>query len=219
LGRSSGGLGRPNSEELETLQSLIDTFAKRTKVPVTTLLTSDLGVTLPLHISLSRSLQVPTEGREELLSAVTETISKAGVNSFTVTSRGLKWVSNYDGTRWFLALVLNRVDNDGLNRLLVACNQVAGGKGYPTLYTKQRDAQNRDEEDYSNCFHFSLAWSLASNIDAKSSDVVLEDIWKGSVAHGLEVLVDTVLVKIGNAVHSIKLDSRTKASSQQNAFK
>ncbi|KAF2674920.1 hypothetical protein BT63DRAFT_435931 [Microthyrium microscopicum] len=204
---------RPNDSELENLQSLIDAFAKQSKVPITSLLTSDLDAPLPLHISLSRSLQVPTEGRDELLSAVTDSITNTAVKSFPAEASRLKWVPNYDKTRWFLSLALKRPPYDELKLLLVACNKTAKAKGYPMLYTRPNSSdQDMDSRDYTEFFHFSLAWSLASDIDAKSSNAVLDDIWKNSEAQDLDIMVDTVLAKIGNAIHSIKLGSRASRS-------
>jgi len=80
------------------------------------------------------------------------------------------------------------------------------------LYTRPNSSQEDIEKrDYSECFHFSLAWSLATDVDAKTSSPALDEFWEDSEAQELEVMVDTALVKIGNAVHSIKLDSQTKA--------
>jgi len=140
---------------------------------VTSSLSNDLDVAQPLHISLSRSLQVPTQRREELLSSMRSAITSSRVNRFDIAPGGLKWVSNYDQTRWFLALELEKPENDGLNRLLKACNQAAFAQQYPTLYTETND----QSADFSKYFHFSLAWSLIPDTSHKNMTAMLEKVW------------------------------------------
>lgn len=68
--------------------------------------------------------------REEL----TSTLRKASVAPFSVDFDKLKWVPNFDRTRWFLVLGIQKPANDELNRLLTACNTAAEHCGHPALY-------------------------------------------------------------------------------------
>ena len=49
-------------------------------------------------------------------------------------------MSNFDSTRWFLALRLSQPEGDGLNRLLKMCNEVVKEFGQPLLYEKSEHA-------------------------------------------------------------------------------
>ena len=55
--------------------------------------------------------------------------------SFEVAVTGLEWVANYENTRWFLVLKLEKAPQDGLNKLLHVSNQTAKEFGQPPLYT------------------------------------------------------------------------------------
>jgi hypothetical protein len=177
-----------------------------------------LEVPLPLHISLSRSIQVPAERREELLNNVTNVIKASQIKAFHVAPSGLKWVSNYDGTRWFLALTLEKPDHDELNRLLTLCNRIVIAQGYPALYAEAIAAV----ADFSSYFHFSLAWSLVSDVLNKDMISLLERVWQsdiGIVCQRIRIPVNSVLLKIGNNVHSIDLGTKISASSSNNTFR
>jgi U6 snRNA phosphodiesterase len=165
-----------------------------------------------LHISLSRSLSVPTDQRDIVLSSVTRAIRASGVKEFTVKlGPSLSWVANYDKTRWFLAARAEPRESDGneLNKLLWACNSAVGDLGFDTLYMPK--GQEKEQLDRSNFFHFSLAWCLASLAQTRNlSQDILDDAWQRKDAdevRQLTMLVDTVLMKVGNAVHAISLGS------------
>ena len=90
---------------------------------------------------------------------------------FEVSVDRLLWAANYDQSRWFFALGVARLERDELNGLLAACNRAAGECGYPLLYdtvvegerlAEPVDAVGGQHLDRSECFHFSLAWSLTS---------------------------------------------------------
>lgn len=117
------------------------------------LLQSDLGVELPLHISLSRSLALTTDQRRPFLDAIEQDATESRIapyafsgrvqydladldSSFELTVTGMDWVSNYEGNRWFLVLRLGKPEHDGLNRLLRLSNTVAETFGQPPLYAK-----------------------------------------------------------------------------------
>lgn len=133
-------------------------------------------------------------------------------HSITVTPDSLKWVSNHERTRWFLVLHVARPAADGLNRLLALSNRALAAFDQPSLYAPSRDVRrNRARvahdptgsvEDYSACFHVSLAWSLVEPSRAEEERV--EGLELGAV-RGMRVKFDSVKLKIGNHVESIAL--------------
>ncbi|KAL9101563.1 MAG: hypothetical protein Q9163_003192 [Psora crenata] len=127
------------------------------------LLESDLGAALPLHISLSRPMVLKGAQRQPFLALLDSRIRKSGMqpyvlcllpcshfgyadvagNSFQVSTAGLDWVANHDHSRWFLVFRLNRAPNDSLNKLLRMANETAANFGQPALYECSVDGQNR----------------------------------------------------------------------------
>src|SRR4051812_31170333 len=70
---------------------------KRLPVPdIIPSLQSDLGALLPLHVSLSRTLQIKTEDREPFLESLTTSLRRVAVRAFHFHFLGLKWVPNYE---------------------------------------------------------------------------------------------------------------------------
>jgi hypothetical protein len=199
------------TELVASLEEVLD------DVELHTLLLSDLSVSLPLHISLSRSLQVPTDRRQSFLEAVTQAIKGIRVKSFDVHLPKLVWAPNYDRTRWFLAAGAMAV-GDELNSLLRACNKAAVGQGHGALYAKAserptgtKEPPAQEPEDFSDYFHFSLAWSLKSAKDTVKLQQSLLNVFeqkKFDNVRDIKVNFDQVLVKIGNEVHTIGLGMR-----------
>lgn len=64
-----------------------------------------------------------------------------------MTVRGLEWVANYENTRWFLVLKLEKAPQNGLNKLLHLSNQTVTSFGQPPLYIDSQqssvDGQSR----------------------------------------------------------------------------
>jgi len=83
--------------------------------------------------------------------------------SFHVSPQTLKWVSNYEKTRWFLVLRVSRPKYNNLNRLLNLCNSVLHRFGQPPLYAKSAENQNGIED---------LAFTYALNSDSNSKSEV-----------------------------------------------
>ncbi|KAJ5580989.1 hypothetical protein N7450_007290 [Penicillium hetheringtonii] len=79
---------------------------------------------------------------------------------FHVSPQTLKWVSNYEKTRWFLVLRVSRPKYNNLNRLLNLCNSVLHRFGQPPLYAKLDENQNGIED---------LAFTYALNSDSDSN--------------------------------------------------
>lgn len=189
-------------------------------------LQSELGVPLPLHISLSRTLQLHATQRDAFVEALGAELARARLRPFEATFTGLKWVSNYEGNRFFLVLCIARPEHDELNKLLKASNRVAAAFTLPQLYayanaqSHARDAMKGkkgrrklvtndvlavadDVQDFSDAFHISIAWtldplsgSIGSSIDLSTKEAELQKL------SSLSVHFTTAKAKIGNAVHT-----------------
>ncbi|TKA53640.1 hypothetical protein B0A49_10281, partial [Cryomyces minteri] len=106
----------PDATETEKLQNLVS--AARPPNPsapqpqpqptIHSLLTNDLGVALPLHISLSRPLILQTDQKDAFLTSMTSALTHSGVKPFTVSPTSLVWHPNDGGSRYFLVLRLAR---------------------------------------------------------------------------------------------------------------
>ncbi|KAF2013438.1 hypothetical protein BU24DRAFT_350263 [Aaosphaeria arxii CBS 175.79] len=237
----------PSQSESDHLLTLIETVrttitrandARPKPLPIPTItpsLRSQLGAPLPLHISLSRTLQLKTDARESFLETLTSRLRKASVKPFEVEFTSLKWVPNFQRNRWFLVLGTARPPNDELNRLLAACNAAAQQEGHQGLYTSsggkgegpmqeddttppaKRIKSNRqppsDPDDRTQNFHISIAWNLAEP----------DALWRDLVG-GIDVRAtlgsrpaaaapfDAVKARVGNAVHSLPLGGAATSS-------
>lgn len=233
--------GHPTPSETSILNSLITKAgALGANSGVHSLLLSDLSAPLPLHISLSRSLVLKTDQRDDFLQHATANLRDALVRPFTVGSSKLEWYPNHDKTRWFLSLSVAAPKHNELNRLLDACNQAAASMHQPKLYVpiegeaisksdcKKRKTSNlgvTDDEqatltnsasipDCSNFFHISLAWSLSPQ---KLDEEALSSNASKSALSGLSTTFDVVKVKIGNVITPIAL-SKKKTSRVSKGF-
>jgi hypothetical protein len=187
-------------------------------------LQSELGAPLPLHVSLSRTLQIRKEDREDFLETLTSCLRRAAVQSFPFRFQGLKWVPNFERSRWFLVLSIEKPGQDELNRLLNACNEATRRCGHPGLYVgghgdgpmesntvddeRKRRKGLQDEGrivDRSDRFHISIAWNLEEP-DASWTSLIKEiDVSKH--VQSPHALFDTVKARIGNVVHNVNLKS------------
>ncbi|KAK8243826.1 U6 snRNA phosphodiesterase Usb1 [Phyllosticta capitalensis] len=237
----------PNPSESSILSTLLQrveaatsnfTRLASTKSPeqhIHTLLLTPLSTRAPLHISLSRTLPLPTEKRQPFLDALTSRIRGSGARPFDAAFSGLKWVPNFDRSRWFLVLGVERPDGDILNKLLLASNQTAKAFGYPELYNQtarghgdgvdmsgswgsaagadQVDGKSHkndfvaSKDDRTHAFHVSLAWSLEAPPDGLSDIAAEKDVkqWLEQEVGKMTVRFDVVKAKVGNAIHSIEL--------------
>ncbi|KAH9873795.1 hypothetical protein IAQ61_004422 [Plenodomus lingam] len=198
------------------------TRAKQLPIPeIIPSLQSDLASPLPLHISLSRTLQIKTEDRSVFLESLEHSIRNSAVRTFHYAFHGLKWVPNFDRSRWFLVLNITRPPQDELNRLLNACNQAAQKHGHAGLYTGGEgdgpmEASETSPEstkrkaptlgDRSAFFHVSIAWNLSEPAPEWISWVKNIDV--GAFTQPPEAAIDVVKVRIGNVVTSIALGSK-----------
>ncbi|KAF4220510.1 hypothetical protein CNMCM8980_001170 [Aspergillus fumigatiaffinis] len=162
------------------------------------LLTSELGVQLPLHISLSRPVVLRTEQRQPFMDMFQMALQESSVPAFSVNPYSLDWVSNYEMTRWFLVLRATKPAKDNLNRLLGLSNRSLAHFGQPPLYA---DTQ---PEDFSHCFHISLAWTLTEPTPEQKKKIEAIDLRR---LQSLTIHFDCVKVKIGNNISSIPLST------------
>lgn len=134
---------------------------------------------------------------------------------FEILPDTLDWASNYDETRWFLVLRVQKPAHDGLNGLLNLSNTALACFDQPPLYaaSSHKNSQNRalprgDKgstllEDYSNCFHISLAWSLSRPSAKDRERVAGIDL---RALRERRIAFDSVKAKMGNNVVSIPLE-------------
>ncbi|OMP87443.1 UPF0406 protein [Diplodia seriata] len=246
----------PNAVESRTLQSLLSAVERAVALYFHTSPSSDaagappqqtvhsslltpLSTPAPLHVSLSRTLPLPTDTRSPFLEALAANLRRSGARPFEAQFDGLRWVPNFDRSRWFLVLGVRRPPNDEPNRLLLAANQAAKKFGYPELYAgtdrKQQHAEGVDmtggwgtttatenpegtkgfvdgKNDRSNAFHVSLAWSLEPPPDELREFSGVEevaDLMKQDVAQ-MSVRFDVLKVKVGNAIHALDIAPKRK---------
>ncbi|PYI03898.1 hypothetical protein BO78DRAFT_374214 [Aspergillus sclerotiicarbonarius CBS 121057] len=213
----------PSKDELSILSDVIAQLNDRLDDSTTqlhSLLHSDLGAQLALHISLSRPVVLRTEQRQPFLEEFQSALRESSIPTFDVTTKSLDCVSNYEKTRWFYVLRADKPEADSLNRLLRLSNRSLARFEQPPLYetsqdvaavlkSKSRTAQPQVSQeigqtggDHSHCFHVSLAWSLTGPSSEEREQIVSIDLRK---VRGLSIRFDCVKVKIGNNVSSMPL--------------
>ncbi|KAL2353123.1 U6 snRNA phosphodiesterase Usb1 [Cryomyces antarcticus] len=227
----------PDATETEKLQNLIS--AAHSPDPSTTLpsppqpqptihplLTNDLGVALPLHISLSRPLALQTDQKDAFLASITSALAHSGVTPFAVSATSLAWHPNDDSSRYFLVLRLARSVGDALNRLLEASNDVAARFGLHGLYApaparrqkgtipaKPADLYSQpatakpappQHQDRTDAFHISVAWSLSPMTDLSTPAVQPTPLAPQMPA----IRFSEVKVRIGRDVSVVPLGGR-----------
>ena len=159
---------------------------------------------------------------------------------FDVSVTGFDWTANYEKTRWFLVMRLDRAPQDGLNELLRMSNSAVQKFGQPTLYTdsqasraahpiytqghkkRQRGSKKPDSASKDSLSQM----ELANYVDASDSFHVSigwtlttpsESLSKklDHASHdfrAMRISVNSVKVKIGNSITSIPLASKVDTS-------
>ena len=154
---------------------------------------------------------------------------------------GFDWTANYEKTRWFLVMHLDRAPKDGLNELLRMSNTVVQRFGQPTLYTDSQSSRathpmytqvhKNHRKDSTKSGSASSKDSLphtelANYVDASTSFHVSigwtltppSDSSSKNFKHAshdfqaMKISVDSVKVKIGNSITSIPLVSKIDTS-------
>lgn len=136
--------------------------------------------------------------------------------SFPITFNGCDWASNYEGTRWFLALRVAKPLEDNLNKLLRVCNDTVQSHGQPPLYASaappdpDTPAQNKlppqspsQQKDLSSSFHISIAWALTAPPRTSNDPAAPKIVKLGSAS--TPIMASEIKAKIGNVVTSIPL--------------
>ena len=198
--------GYPQERHEKDIDFMIKS-AQQADANVHSFLRSNLGVQLPLHISLSAPLVLETEQKDAFQQAVKDAIRDPGVRSFIVSPVSVDWVPNSDKSRYFLVLKLTRPPNNDLNKLLRACNACARRYKLQELYQAAEpelspNLETRTTESKDNPFHISIAWTLykpsVSATDALKQALPAE-LTEASIAF------DTVKLKIGNVIYDLPL--------------
>ncbi|KAI0995018.1 hypothetical protein K3495_g13162 [Podosphaera aphanis] len=220
----------PSTKERDLLCALIETLESNftpidSTLTVNSFLFSDLGAPLPLHISLSRSIQLTTLQKDHFLCSLQQLVESSGVRPFYSTLIDLEWVANFEKTRWFLVLRVSRPDANEFNRLLHLSNIIAQRFDQPRLYSKPDKAASpsmridskaknpcnkscidwSDMQDVSAAFHVSIAWTLRPpsqeliNVTEHSSVNLMKSITQ------INLQLTCIKVKIGNTVNTIPL--------------
>ncbi|RMY97787.1 hypothetical protein D0862_07897 [Hortaea werneckii] len=208
---------RPNPEEAQLLAGLITAQHATDKVAgeqgnIHSLLQNDLGVSLPLHISLSRPLVLRTEQKEPFLDRLKNAILTSGVHTFTVRPSGLRWHSNESNSRYFLVLGLERTPKAEMSSLLTACNRVAKAFDQPLLYAEDTNIVKgrRKDAKFSSpaegkC-HISIAWSLEAPLSTQAGEAIPIP----TAISGLQIPFSEIKVRIGQDVTAVALPSARK---------
>lgn len=210
-------LGFPSQAEASGLTRVLDSVRSARSLRAVSddnssdlhsLLYSDLGVPLPLHISLSRSLALQGDERATFRRRLESAIQNAGIAHFSVGLNCSKWATNYEGTRAFLVMGLDLPRYNELNRLLHACNTACVSMGLPELYASDKQASHTETPDNqvpdrSDAFHFSIGWSLASSANEALREASQFEV----LTSPLTVHCSLVKLKMGNEVIDIPLGS------------
>ena len=154
----------------------------------------------------------------------------------------MEWVANYENTRWFLVLKLEKASQNGLNKLLHLSNQTAMSFGQPLLYTdslqsstdgqsQKRQAGNvgHSRETRRAASSSSISRSGPCNDMDMSSSFHLSIGWTlsapsqglrerlsttGIEFQAIRVGVNTIKVKIGNGITAIPLEMKIENSNK-----
>lgn len=223
----------PSEKDLLSLERVIEEAARQLQAglqsdiasfKLQSSLRSELGVRLPLHISLSSPLTLTTATKEAFKQELTKAIQTARIHAFEVRVSSVRWVSNFDGTRHFLIVSLTKPGGNQLQTLLSICNNLARKFGLPELYAhkesiavgirkqpsaalEQRKVIAPPQPD--DKFHISIAWTLVK--PERDICVLDEEIrWKlGSI----KLSFQAVLIKIGNVISNVHLREMTNTTS------
>ncbi|KAK4672355.1 poly(U)-specific 3'-to-5' RNA exonuclease [Podospora pseudopauciseta] len=173
------------------------------EVEITSFLESDLGVPLPLHISLSRPLNLSTFQKDLFLSDLQKML--AGDQPFEIRLGRVEWHFTSESGRAFLVLrVACPSRNNELVYLLSKINELANIYGQPQLYSWASAAEGKDVAD---AFHFSIAWCLgkpSDHLERITKEVFAKPEIRTVIGMG-KLTIHSIKVKIGNVVTNIPL--------------
>ncbi|RKF62823.1 U6 snRNA phosphodiesterase [Erysiphe neolycopersici] len=223
----------PTTIERELLHQLIMAVQSNDEsFQIHSLLTSELKAPLPLHVSLSRPIQITTKQKESIIASVRQSIKCSSIQPFEISFTKMEWVSNFERSRWFLVLkTSSRHGNNELQKLLRISNTTIQRHGLLPLYenlnsfrdlTSCLENSSRAQGSSSDCrvenqmpisdsrlsfntFHVSIAWSLEppSQSHMEWMETTNDEIFEN--ISKIHTVFENVKVKIGNAVISIPL--------------
>lgn len=188
------------------------------RTSITSLLENDLGVSRPLHISLSRPVALPTADKDSFLPQLRQAVANAGIKAFATRPKDLAWHPNESSSRWFLVLRLEYTPE--LNRLLDVCNATATKFGQPLLYAGGDEGSPEKHETDDGQFHISLAWSLEAPQERDSESIAIKALKSPAIEEtgvpyellgqlgDISISFAEVKVRIGQDVHNIALKPR-----------
>ncbi|ETS81992.1 hypothetical protein PFICI_06994 [Pestalotiopsis fici W106-1] len=231
----------PSGPEHKALSSLLATLSSRLEsngagaeaIKIHGFLTSDLGAPLPLHISLSRPLSLPTARKDDFLERVRDAVSRSGVRAFELAPDGLEWHRTHESARSFLVLRVRscsstatslststlgennarenadktRQKNMELGTLLRHCNMLCKSFDQPELYAFKPTEDQGPARDVGDAFHVSVAWSFSepTNELKRVTQDVFQTIQHGKAMKELRIRVDGIKAKIGNTITHLPL--------------
>lgn len=185
---------------------------------VHSLLENELGVSLPLHISLSRPLTLKTEQKNAFLLRLEKAVHDSSIRAFHTQPKQLAWHANENSTRSFLVLRLQRLEDQDMARLLETCNSIANDFNQPLLYaSKDKRGRVQPAPEVGEKFHISVAWSLKApgKVEkGRRGSAILGDNDDDGMGVPYELLsrltslsigFGEVKVRIGQDVHNIPL--------------
>ncbi|POS85742.1 hypothetical protein EPUL_003948, partial [Erysiphe pulchra] len=225
--------GNPSTIERELLHQLIMAVQpKDNSFQILSFLTSELKAPLPLHVSLSRPIQITTKQKDSIIDSLRQSIKHSGIQPFEISFTKLEWVSNFERSRWFLILqTSSRHGNNELQKLLRISNTIIQRHGLLPLYEDpnsitdltscperssraQGKSSNRSVEHQKplsnsrlafNTFHVSIAWSLTPPTQSHMECMKAANRENFDTISKLHTVFGNVKAKIGNAVTSIPL--------------
>lgn len=215
----------PSNEDLARLDKVIAEAAGQPDSPsssssrgfsVQSSLRTDLGARLPLHISLSVPLILTSENKHEFERDISDSVCSAKVSSFKVVPASIRWVHNFDRSRYFLILTLKRPPGDELQTLLTTCNHVARKHNLAELYVNAHPTVVGVPNESKTCgdlipvatephnhdkFHISIGWTLQEP-DSTDDNCILEPAKFGA----FNISFNNILLKIGSHISIIDLE-------------
>ncbi|KAL2041543.1 hypothetical protein N7G274_005925 [Stereocaulon virgatum] len=235
----------PSTENTKRLDDLLANMREDSSLEalqVHSLLKSDLGAELPLHISLSRPIALRAEQRRPFTDSLINAVSKSSICPFEVAVAGLDWVANYEQTRWFLVMRLEKAPRDSLNQLLRISNETVQVFGQPPLYAdsqirpqvhdtrqqKKRSIGRSQTTSVSASQEYPAHVAALNHMDASDSfhisvgwvltapsEALVEKL--NQTRHDLQLVkidVHTVKLKIGNGITAVSLASKIDSSNK-----
>jgi hypothetical protein len=171
---------------------------------VRSLLQNDLGVALPLHVSLSPPLVLKTANKDSFFGRLQQALSENIIRTLTIKPKDLAWHPNESKTRWFLVIRMQK--SAELDKLLSVCNCVAKEFKQPLLYAG--DGNPKGDE-----FHISIAWSLQASRSTSSEPSAADSTQEDAAIPyellqrltDLNITFREVKIRIGQDVHNIAL--------------